>query len=121
MARKASSALFAALAVAVLFRFSAARAAAWRGDVEPMVAFGFVVIFPSVLVALLLGMPPTRSVEGVWMRIAAAIDLIAIVCFPSWGLLLLLGLPVTFLCVEILETRAPDRLREIAQRLLVRS
>jgi hypothetical protein len=119
LACRAHGALVGAVVGAVTFRLFAACVAAWRADVEPFVAFGFGAVFPAVLFALLMQLPPTRSPEGVLMRIGTAAQLILIICFPSWGLLLLLGLPVTFLVVEIFETKAPLKVRAFARRVMV--
>lgn len=100
-----------ALISAMLLRTAQATAAALQGDLEPWVAYGFSVIFPATLALLLLRLPAAQTAEGVLMRIATALHMVWIMLFPSWSLLLLLGLPVAFLIVEIVETRAPERMR----------
>jgi hypothetical protein len=94
-------------------------AAVGRGDLEPALGFGFTVIFPTLLLAVLLRLGPTRSREGALMRIGAAAQLVLVVGLPAFALQLLLGLPVVFLMVELFETRAPRRLREPIAAMLV--
>ena len=100
-------------------RLVATFGAAATGDLGPFTAFGFTVIFPLVLFALIFRLGPTRSREGTLMRIGTACQLIFIVAAPSIALHLLLGLPVVFLLVELFETRSPILLRKSITRMLV--
>ncbi|MGA2042033.1 MAG: hypothetical protein ABSG83_01540 [Roseiarcus sp.] len=116
---RARWALALAVGAAFALRLAAALAAAGRGDLEPALGFGFTVIFPTLLLAVLLRLGPTRSREGALMRIGAAAQLVLVVGLPAFALQLLLGLPVVFLMVELFETRAPRRLREPIAAMLV--
>jgi hypothetical protein len=111
--------LLLALISAMLLRAAQATAAALQQDWEPWVAFGFSVIFPATLALLLLRLPAAQTAEGVLMRIATVLQMVWITAFPSWALLLLLGLPVAFLFVEVLETRVPERIRVGVRRTWV--
>jgi hypothetical protein len=100
-------------------RIYRAVAAAWAGDLGLFEAFSFSVVFPLLLLTLILSAKAGRSHEGVLMRVGTACQLILIVAVPSLGLVLVLGLPVAFLLVELFETRAPARLRNLVSGLLV--
>ena len=90
------------------------------GEIEPLNAFGFSVILPAAGIVLILSLGPSRTREGVLMRIATILQLILIIGLPPLALHLLLGLPIAFLLVEMFETRLPLRLREPIARFLVR-
>jgi hypothetical protein len=87
-------------------------AAARTGDLGPLTAYGFTVVFPLVLIGMLLSMAPGRTREGVLMRIGTAIQMILVIAVPRFALHLVLGLPLVFLLVELFETRLPPAVRE---------
>ena len=101
-----------AAVAAIAFRFFDAGEAATSGDMEPMRAIGFAVVFPLALVLFLLRMSPGRTREGMLMRLGTAMQLVLSAASPNWGLHLILGLPVVFLVVELVETRLPHNVRE---------
>jgi hypothetical protein len=90
-----------------------------RGEEHALLAYPLTVIFPAVLIAILLLMPPTESREGLLMRVGTVVQLLLIVAFSAFALHLLLGLPVVFLVVEMFETRLPHALRDRLARLVV--
>ena len=108
------------MAASAIVRLVLAIAAARTGDLEPLSAFGLSVILPFSGLVLILSLGPSRTREGVLMRIGTAIQMILIVILPRFGLHLLLGLPVAFLVVEFFETRLPSRLRDPLARMAVR-
>ena len=108
-----------AAAIAGVARLLLAADAARTGDLDPLTAYGFTVIFPLVLVLAILSLGPSRTREGILMRIATCCQLILLMALPPLSLYLLLGLPVAFLFVELFETRMPRVVREpIARRLV---
>jgi len=64
------------------------------GDPSRLLAFPFSAILPAVLIANLAMMPPTRSREGLLMRVGAMIQLWLIILLPPIALYLALGFPV---------------------------
>jgi len=111
--------LICLIVASFIMRLCEALIEACSSDYSQLTAFGFAVLFPAVLCALLLAMPPARSSEGILMRIGTIFQLILIICLPSLGLLLLLGLPVTFLIIEVLETKLPPAFRDAIKSRLV--
>ncbi len=99
-------------ACAAIARLAVDIGAATGGDLAPLTAYGFTVLFPLVLIGLLLSLGPGRTWEGVLMRLGTAWQFILIVAVPPYALHLLLGLPLIFLLVELFETRLPRRVRE---------
>jgi len=89
------------------------------GDPSRLLAFPFSAILPAVLMAVLAMMPPTRSREGLLMRVGAMIQLWLIILLPPLALYLALGFPVVFLVVEIFETRLSPRIRDPLARLVI--
>jgi hypothetical protein len=89
------------------------------GDPSPLLAFPFGAILPAVLLVILALMPPTRTREGLLMRVGAMIQLLLIILLPTIALYLALGFPVVFLVVEIFETRIPLRIREPLAHLVI--
>ena len=90
-----------------------------EADPAPLLAFPLTVIFPTLLILLLLRMPPARSREGTLMCIGTIVQLSLIVLLPGIALYLALGMPVVFLVVELFETRMPRRIREPLVRMAV--
>lgn len=80
------------------------------GKEAELLAFPFTVIFPAILIVLLLRMEPTKTREGLLMRIGTLIQLLLIISLPGFALHLALGFPFVFLAVEFFETRLPKRL-----------
>jgi hypothetical protein len=116
--RRTRDALAATLALICLTRLALAVKAAGAGDIGPAQAYGFAVLFPAGLAAALLATRPTRSAEGMLMRVACVIQLGAVAFAPPLAAArLLLGLPVVFLVVESWERWAPVGWREWAGRL----
>jgi hypothetical protein len=108
-----------AAAIAAVGRLLLAADAARTGDLDPLIAYGFTVIFPLVLLLAILSLGPSRTREGILMRIATCCQLILVMALPPLSLYFLLGLPVAFLLVELFETRMPRVVREpIAMRLV---
>jgi hypothetical protein len=108
-----------AAAIAAVGRLLLAADAARTGDLDPLIAYGFTVIFPLVLLLAILSLGPSRTREGILMRIATCCQLILVMALPPLSLYFLLGLPVAFLLVELFETRMPRVVREpIARRLV---
>lgn len=111
--------LFVALAAGVSARCAAMVFALLDGEEALLLAFPLAVIFPAILAATLLLLPPAASREGLLMRVGAIIQLVLIVMLPGLALYLALGFPVVFLVVELFETRLPSRLREPLRRLVL--
>ena len=105
--------------VAMAFRIVHAAEAAKLGDLEPMRAIGFAVVFPLALLLPLSRMGPNRTAEGVLMRFGTAVQLVLVAALPRWGLHLALGLPVVFLVVELVETKLPRAFRDLIERTFV--
>ena len=84
-----------------------------------LLAFPFGAVLPAVLLILLALMPPTRTREGLLMRVGAMMQLWLIIALPRFALHLALGFPVVFLAVELFETRVPRRIRDPLVRLVV--
>ncbi len=103
-----TTALLAASARLIL----ALAAATLTGNLAPLTTYGFTVVFPLVLIGLLLSLGPSRTREGVLMRIGTACQMILVILVPPLALHLVLGLPIVFLFVELFETRMPAKLRE---------
>ncbi len=90
------------------------------GDEAALLAFPLTVIFPALLVAILLSMPPTKTREGLLMRVGTVLHLLLILSLPNFALYLALGFPFVFLTVEIFETRLPARLTAPLSRLVLK-
>lgn len=90
-----------------------------RGEEHALLAYPLTVIFPTVLIAILLLMPPVESREGLLMRVGTIVQLLLIIALPTFALYLTLGFPVVFLVVELFETRLPHALRDRLSRLVV--
>ena len=117
----ARRAIIAAALLAASGRLILALAAATRtGNLGPLTAYGFTVVFPLVLIGLLLSMGPGHTREGVLMRIGTAWQMILVIAVPPLALHFVLGLPIVFLLVELFETRTPARLREFVAARWVR-
>jgi hypothetical protein len=112
-------AIFGTLAALGLLRVAVALHALQMGEETALLTLPLGVIFPVVLVAALLRMPPTRTQEGLLMRLATAAHLTLIVAVPSLALPLALGLPVVFLLVELFETRIPPTWRDRVVRAVL--
>jgi len=110
---------FAALVV-FLWRGVNAAISLNAGDETALLAFPLTVIFPLVLTVILLLMKPTKTREGLLMRVGTLIHLLLIVSLPKFSLILALGLPFVFLTVEIYETWLPKRLTMPLSRLVIR-
>ena len=108
---------FAALSLG--YRIVAMVQALRSGDPSPLLAFPFTAVLPAVLLVILAFMPPTRTREGLLMRIGVMIQLLLIISLPPLALILTLGFPVVFLIVEIFETRIPPRIRDPLARLVI--
>ncbi len=89
------------------------------GHASRLLAFPFGAVLPAMLLVILSLLPPTRTREGVLMRVGAMIQLWLVIVLPVVALYLTLGFPVVFLVVELFETRLPPRLREPLARLVV--
>jgi hypothetical protein len=89
------------------------------GDEHALLTFPLAVILPTVLVAILLVLPPAETREGLLMRVGTVVQLLLIVALPPLALYLALGLPVVFLAVELIETRLPPALRDRLAGLVV--
>jgi hypothetical protein len=89
------------------------------GDPSRLLVFPFSAILPAVLMTVLAVMPPTRTREGLLMRVGAMIQLWLIILLPTIALYLALGFPVVFLVVEIFETRISPRIRDPLARLVI--
>ncbi len=90
-----------------------------NGAESPVLAFPLTVIFPTLLIAILLLMKPTRTREGLLMRFGTAVQLILILCIPHFALYLALGFPFVFLMVELFETRLPQSIRAPLSKLVL--
>lgn len=112
-------AIVGTLGVLVVLRFAVAVRELQAGDETALLTLPLGVIFPTLLVAALIGMPPTRTREGLLMRLATATHLLLIVAVPSLALQLALGLPVVFLIVEMFETRLPPVWRDRILRVVL--
>ena len=110
---------YALAALAMAYRFLMMVLALNLGDPSPLLAFPFSVILPVVLLVILTALPPTRSREGLLMRVGAMIQLWLIVILPTVALYLTLGFPVVFLVVELFETRIPSTIRDPLARLVI--
>ena len=89
------------------------------GDASRLLAFPFGAILPALLLLILSLLPPTRTREGLLMRVGAMIQLWLVIVLPVAALYLTLGFPVVFMVVELFETRLSPRLREPLARLVV--
>lgn len=115
----ARSLLLAILVGSVLARATGMIISLQTDDERALLAFPLTVIVPATLSALLIGMPPAKSREGLLMRLGTIIQLLLIIIFPAISLYLALGLPVVFLVVELFETQAPLRLRTALGNVLM--
>ena len=111
ISRKVLSGLMAAAVCLVLARGSMAVAALLDGNPTDVLAFPLAVIMPALAFVFLASLKGMGSEEGVLMQLGAMIQLLLILALPVIALHLALGLPVVFLLVELLETKAPNRLR----------
>jgi hypothetical protein len=89
------------------------------GDASRLLAFPFEAVLPAMLLVILSMLSPTRTREGLLMRVGAMIQLWLIIVLPVVALYLTLGFPVVFLVVELFETRLPPRLRDPLARVVV--
>jgi len=90
--------------------------AGYNTDIE---SFSFCVIFPVVLILVMVFMPPTKSQEGILMRLGKMIQLFLIIALPKFALYLALGLPVVFLVVEVFVTKLPQKISNPIQRIFI--
>jgi len=107
------------LATAVVWRAAVMIKSLQAGDASWLLVFPFGAVLPALLLVILSMLPPTRTREGLLMRVGAMIQLWLVIIFPVAALYLTLGFPVVFLVVELFETRLPPRLREPMARLVV--
>lgn len=107
------------LAVALVWRAAVMIRSLQAGDASRLLAFPFGAVLPAMLVVILSLLPPTRTREGLLMRVGAMIQLWLVIILPVMALYLTLGFPIVFLVVEMFETRLPRRLREPLARLVV--
>lgn len=110
----------AALFLLVGWRLLLALLAAQAGEGALLTAFSFAVVLPASVVVALLGLPATRTLEGILMRIGTLLQLLLLLALPAFSLHLLLGLPLVFLVVELFVTRVPERLRQPIQQCVLR-
>lgn len=110
--------IFGAVAAAT-WRMIAAIMTALNANLEGLIGYGFEVIFPLILISLILSMGPSKTREGILMRFATMCQLILVISVPPFSLHMLLGLPVVYLLVELLETRLPASVREPIEKWLV--
>ncbi|MDR6126704.1 hypothetical protein QE361_001913 [Sphingomonas sp. SORGH_AS802] len=89
------------------------------GHASRLLAFPFGAVLPAMLLVILSLLPPTRTREGLLMRVGTMIQLWLVIVLPVVALYLTLGFPVVFLVVELFETRLPRQLREPLARLVV--
>lgn len=116
---------FRVLVIALLLllvggRLLLALQAAQAGEGAQLTAFSFAVVLPASVVVALLGLPATRTLEGILMRIGTLLQLLLLLALPAFSLHLLLGLPLVFLVVELFVTRVPERLRQPIQQCVLR-
>ena len=91
-----------------------------EGNEAALLAFPLTVIFPMILIAILLLMPPTQTREGLLMRFGTLIHLLLILSLPQFALFLALGFPFVFLVVELFETRIPKAVTTPLSKLVLR-
>ena len=107
------------LAAAFVWRAAVMIRSVQAGDASRLLAFPFGAVLPAILLVILSMLPPTRTREGLLMRVGAIIQLWLVIVLPVLALYLTLGFPVVFLVVELFETRLPPRLRDPLARLVV--
>lgn len=107
------------LAAALVWRAAVMISSLQAGHASRLLAFPFGAVLPAMLLVILSLLPPTRTREGLLMRVGAMIQLWLVIVLPVVALYLTLGFPVVFLVVELFETRLPRRLREPLARLVV--
>ncbi|MGH1575614.1 hypothetical protein [Planktotalea sp.] len=90
------------------------------GDETGFLVFPLAVILPALAFGFLTTRRDMRSQEGALMQLGAMLQLLLIVAIPNHALLLTLGFPVVFLCVELFETKAPNALRTTIKRMVLR-
>ncbi len=112
-------AVFTMTILAMVYRIVTMVLALRSGDPSLLLAFPFGAVLPAVTLIVLTVMPPTRTREGLLMRVGAMIQLLLIIMLPTIALYLALGFPVVFLVVEIFETRIPPRIREPLAHLVI--
>lgn len=112
--------LVAVLGCLVVLRVAEAIRALLYGDETALLILPLGVLLPGLLIGALLMMPPTRTREGLLMRLGTAIQLLLIIAIPPLALHLALGLPVVFLVVEVFETRLPATIRDPVVRGMIR-
>ena len=118
--RRTTKTILAILAASILlWRGVTAVTSAYTGDETLLLAFPLTVIFPVMLIVILLSMEPTRTREGLLMRLGTIIHLLLIISLPSFALFLALGFPFVFLCVELFETRLPKQVTDPLSKLLL--
>jgi len=112
--------LIALLGCVVFYRFIEASIEFANGNQALMVSYAFTVILPaSFALFLFFYTPPTKSIEGVYMKIGTVVQMMLIISFKEYSLHLFLGLPVVFLFIEIFVTKFPKRLQLYAERLFI--
>jgi len=89
------------------------------GNETALLAFPLTVIFPTLLISILLMMPPAKSREGLFMRFGTLLQLVFILCLTKFALYLVLGFPFVFLAVELFETRLPKPLKTSLSKLVL--
>jgi hypothetical protein len=104
--------LVAALSCLVSLRAAEAIRALLQGDETALLVLPLGVLLPGILIGGLLMMQPTRTQEGLLMRLGTAVHLLLIIAIPPLALHLALGLPVVFLLIEVFETRLPTAIRD---------
>ncbi|MDC0116106.1 hypothetical protein OAH97_01355 [Octadecabacter sp.] len=114
--RRFLAALFSFAFLAVSLRAVSAVVDLFKDDVTALLAFPLTVILPAVAFVYIGLMRDLVSQEGVLMQIGVLIQLILILALPGFALYLALGFPVVFLVVELFETKAPPRLRQVIKR-----
>ena len=115
----ARRAAWSLLVAALVWRSAVMISSLQAGDASRLLAFPFGAVLPAMLLVILSLLPPTRTREGLLMRVGAMIQLWLVIILPVMALYLTLGFPVVFLVVELFETRLSPRLREPLARLVV--
>ncbi|MES2984321.1 MAG: hypothetical protein V4735_03940 [Pseudomonadota bacterium] len=93
---------------------------AWQlGQNTEIQSYAFCVVFPASLLLLFAFMGTARTKEGMLMRFGSMLQLLLILCLPSFALYLALGFPVVFFAVEIFCTRIPRKLAQPIERAIL--